>query len=110
MIHEGCSVGWACYTGQVEIARLLVENGADPGKTDEVLFYNCPPLLMAAENGQLEAMQYLVDELGQDIHMVGPTSGRNVIDSIQTVPGWNQGNHFQCYEWAVSRMQDNRHF
>lgn len=110
LIHEGCSVGWACYTGQVEIARRLVAHGADPGKTDDVLFYKCPPLLMAAENGQLEAMQYLVNELGQDIHMVGPTSGRNVIDSIQTVPNWNEGDHLQCYEWAMSRMQDNRHF
>ena len=103
LIDEGAPVGWACYTGQVDIARKLVAHGADATKTDNVCFWNCPPLLMAAENGQLNAMKYLVEELGQDINMVGP-SGRNVIESITTVPHWREiEGHRESHEWA-SRM------
>lgn len=105
LIHEGCSVGWACYTGQVDIARKLVAYGADPTKTNRVLFYDCPPLLVAAENGKLEAMKYLVDELGQDINMVGP-SRRNIIDSITSSPNWNEiEDHRNSHEWAMNRMR-----
>ena len=42
LVSIGCPVGWASYTGQVEIARLLVSYGADPGKTDVVLFNHVP--------------------------------------------------------------------
>ena len=101
LLHEGCPVGWACYTGQVDIVKKLVAFGADPTKTDQVLFYNCPPLLMAAENGQVEAMKYLVDELGQDINMVGP-SGRNIIESITCPPNWNEiESHRESYKWSL---------
>ena len=62
-MYEGCPDGWASYTGQVEIARKLVAFGADSKTTDYVIFYNCPPLLLAAENGQLESMKFLVEEL-----------------------------------------------
>jgi ankyrin repeat protein len=61
----GSPIGWACYTGQVEIAQMLVSYGADPGKTDIVLFWSLPPLLLAAQNGKLEALKFLVDECGQ---------------------------------------------
>lgn len=105
LIHEGCPVGWACYTGQVAIARKLVGYGADPSKTDDVLFFNCPPLLVAAENGQLEAMKFLVEELGQDIHMRGPASGRNVISSIETSPNWAElEGHREARNWAIRKM------
>mmetsp|Transcript_37409 Transcript_37409/g.81886 ORF Transcript_37409/g.81886 Transcript_37409/m.81886 type:complete len:674 (+) Transcript_37409:382-2403(+) len=105
LIGEGCPVGWACYTGKVEIARKLVAHGADPTRTDNVLFFNCPPLLVAAENGQLEAMKYLVDELGHDVFMVGPT-GRNLIESIKCPPNWRDlEGHREAYAWAKSKMR-----
>jgi hypothetical protein len=46
-------------------------------KKDNMFYFTiCSPLLLAAENGQLESMKFLVNELGHDIKMVGPT-GRN---------------------------------
>ena len=104
LINEGCPVGWACYTGKVDIARKLVQHGADSTKTDYTLFYNCPPLLVAAENGQVEAMEFLVDEMGHDIHMVGPT-GRDLLQSIMVPPNWMEvPGHRKAYRWAKERL------
>jgi len=49
----GSPVGWACYTGQLEIAKSLVRMGADAAATDAVLWGGLPPLLVAAQNGQV---------------------------------------------------------
>ena len=104
LINEGCPVGWACYTGKVDVARKLVQHGADSTKTDYTLFYNCPPLLVAAENGQVEAMEFLVDEMGHDIHMVGPT-GRDLLKSIMVPPNWMEvPGHRKAYRWAKERL------
>jgi ankyrin repeat protein len=89
LVKVGSPVGWACYTGQVDIARALVAHGADPNATDAVLWTGTPPLLVAAQNGKLEAMKYLVEELGQDIHMRDPR-GRDIMWSIKTVPNWKE--------------------
>lgn len=105
LMSAGCPVGWACYTGRVEIAKKLVQYGVDPAKTDPVLFHCAQPLIVAAENGQLEAMKYLVDELGHDIHMVGP-SGRDVLKSITYPPNWKDlEGHRKAYEWAKRKMR-----
>ena len=107
LIHEGCPVGWACYTGRVEIARQLVMYGADAAKTDNVLFSHSPPLLVAAENGQLEAMKYLVEELSHDINMVGP-HGRGILESITSSPNWRElEGHREAYMWANSKLGRN---
>lgn len=107
LIHEGCPVGWACYTGRVEIARKLVMYGANAAKTDQVLFSHGPPLLVAAENGQLEAMKYLVEELGQDINVVG-LHGRGIIESITCSPNWRElEGHREAYLWAKRKLGRN---
>lgn len=47
---HGAPVGWACYTNHVELARMLVEHGADVAQTNRAL-YQRHPAYMAAENG-----------------------------------------------------------
>lgn len=107
LVSIGCPIGWACYTNRIEIARYLVSCGADPGKTDVVLFNHVPPLLLAGQNGHLEAMQYLVDECGQDIHM-RDTAGRDVIGNISDATNWREipGN-VECHKWAKKKLQQH---
>jgi hypothetical protein len=104
LVNVGSPVGWACYTGQVAIARALVAHGSDPNATNAVLWGGTPPLLVAAQNGQLEAMKYLVDELGQDIHLRDPW-GKDVLLSIKTAPNWKElEGHKRSYDWAKEKM------
>ena len=43
LVRAGAPVGWACYTGRVECAKLLVQRGADPSATNAVLWGGLPP-------------------------------------------------------------------
>ena len=98
-INEGCPVGWVCYTGQVEIGRKFVALGADSKKTTCSILQSSPSLL-AAENGQLESMKILAEELGHEIKMVGPTC-RNNFECIKSVPHWNEiEGHDISVRWA----------
>ena len=67
---DSAPVAWACYTGKVELAKMLVEKGADSKATAEKVFNYKPPMHLATENGQLLALKYLVEECGHDIHSV----------------------------------------
>jgi hypothetical protein len=72
LVRVGSPVGWACYTNRVDLARMLVEHGADAAAETS----SGPPLLLASENGQLLAMKFLVEECGQPITMLkGPKCG-----------------------------------
>jgi hypothetical protein len=53
LVRVGAPVAWACYTGQVDLARMLVCNGANPAQTEDVLFGSRPTVQHAASNGQL---------------------------------------------------------
>ena len=55
LVRTGSPIGWACYTGRVECAKSLLRHGADPTATDAFLWDETPPLLVAFQNGQLEA-------------------------------------------------------
>jgi ankyrin repeat protein len=101
MIHAGCPIGWAGYTGQVEIMRLLVSYGADPGKTDAVLLWSCtPPLMVAVQNGLLDVLKYLVDECKQDIRMLD-RNGKDVLNHITMSTNWRElPGHVACRKWA----------
>ena len=69
LVHIGAPVAWACYTSRVKLAQMLVDLGADSAATDDV-FWNCTqPLMAAAENHQLHAMKWLVEQQGHDINM-----------------------------------------
>jgi MYND finger/Ankyrin repeats (3 copies) len=106
LVSIGSPVGWACYTNKIDIARYLVTScGADPGKTDVVLFNNLPPLMLAAQNGHAAAMKYLVDECGQDIRMLDG-AGRDVIENIRDAINWREcpGN-VECHQWAKQKLR-----
>ena len=79
-IISGCPVAWACYTDHVEVAKLLVSFGADDHATNDCLFGSSPPLLIAAENGSIHSLKWLVDVVGHDMHVV--YDGKGIIDKI----------------------------
>ena len=105
VVESGTPVAWAVYTGQVEVAKLLVSHGADPTATSTVCFGEKPPLFMAAENGQLVAMKWLVEELGQDLNMRSPVHG-TVLDACKA-KGFGRSNmldsHRACSDWVHSK-------
>jgi hypothetical protein len=104
LVRVGSPVGWAAYTGQTEIMRLLVTVGADPAATDAVLWSFQPPLLVAASNGKCESMKYLVEECGQDIGMKNPR-GEGVLDSVEEAPNWRElDDHKKTHKWAKKRL------
>lgn len=67
---DSAPVAWACYTGRVELAQMLIKKGADSHATTEKVFNNKPPTHLAGENGQLLAVRFLVEECGHDINAV----------------------------------------
>lgn len=50
---DSAPVAWACYTNRVELAKMLVEHGADSHATYDAVFGEKPPAHLAAENDQL---------------------------------------------------------
>jgi hypothetical protein len=66
------TVAWSAYTNHVSLCRMLVANGCDPRRSNDLVFRSTPPLFMAAQAGALQAVQYLVDEVGININYVHP--------------------------------------
>ena len=52
---HGAPVGWACYTNQVDLAKMLVQHGASVAQTNLPL-YGRHPMFMAAENGAAHSL------------------------------------------------------
>ena len=105
LLKFGAPVGWACYTGRVEVARALVAHGASATATTAALWNHCPPVLVAASNGQLEAMQWLVNELGHDIRTVD-ARGKGVEGYVKQDPGWRDGPKAALLKWAQTKMAE----
>jgi hypothetical protein len=104
-LRAGAPIAWACYTNHVDVARLLLRHGADPHATDPVFFGCKPPLLGAAEAGHLLALQWLVDEGGQDARVVSPVHG-TLLQAIREplrVSGVLPPGNRQCLDWALAR-------
>mmetsp|Transcript_6216 Transcript_6216/g.7872 ORF Transcript_6216/g.7872 Transcript_6216/m.7872 type:complete len:623 (-) Transcript_6216:238-2106(-) len=80
--RDSAPVAWACYTNKVELARMLVEHGADSHSTYDSVFCSKPPSHLASENGQLHALKYLVEECSHDIHECD-TLGQDIRASIR---------------------------
>ena len=58
--YKGCTpLSWAAQEGRLEIAKLLVQGGADPNEVDE---RGSSPLCMAALNGNEAIARLLLDE------------------------------------------------
>jgi len=107
LVEASSAVGWACYTNRVEMAKLLVAHGASVRKTDEVLFNRRPPLIVAAENASLLACQWLVDDMGQDIHVKYNSGQDGVIAAIESARDQSTGeigpDHVKCARWLRER-------
>jgi len=108
LIEVGCPVGWAGYTGQVEIMRQLVRYGADPSKTDDVFWCNTPPMLVAAQNGKLDAVKFYVEECNQDLGMVD-NEGKNILKHIEMSQNWREiDNHVETHKWAKAMLKKQK--
>ncbi|GFH52541.1 hypothetical protein CTEN210_09017 [Chaetoceros tenuissimus] len=79
---DSAPVAWACYTGKVELAKMLVKKGADSRATTEKVWNYKPPMHLAAENGHFLALKYLVEECGHDIHSLD-AFGKDIRASIR---------------------------
>ena len=107
MIHEGAPIAWGCYTDKVDLCRMLLRHGADPRRKDRCVFGCNEALFLAAENGSLRALKWLVEELGIDINTRN-NQGRGVLESIagaaiEVEPGKVTGitpGHQACAKWA----------
>lgn len=105
LINVGCPVGWAGYTGQVDIMRQLVSYGADPSKTDDVLWSKTIPLFVAAQNGKLDAVKFYVEECNQDIGIIDD-EGNNILKHIEKSHNWREiDNHVETHKWAKSMLK-----
>jgi hypothetical protein len=106
LVNIGCPIGWACYTGQVDIARYLKLQGADPAATDDILWGDIPVLCVAAQNGQLEAMKFLVDDCGHDIGMVD-INGHGILENIEDAGNWRElPGHAAAHEWTKKKTAE----
>ena len=105
LIGHGCPVGWAGYTGRVEIMRYLVSKGANPASTDAKLWSHQPPLFVAATNGQLEACKFYVEECNHSIRMKD-SYGQDILKCIKTSPNWRElPGHVACHKWAKQLLK-----
>ena len=68
---------WASYNGNTEIARLLIEQGADVNAADE---YGITPLMSACDGGYVETARLLIEQ-GADVNAVDENLV-TVIDNI----------------------------
>lgn len=108
LIGVGCPVGWAGYTGQVEIMRELTKHGADPSKTDDVFWCSTPPMLVAAQNGKLDAVKFYVEECKQDIGMVDE-EGNNILKHVKISQNWLEiEGHVETHKWAKAMLKSQK--
>jgi len=108
LVHIGFPIGWAGYTGQVEIMRYLVNQGVDPSKTDPALFGSTEPLFVAAQNGQLDSLKFYVDECKQNIEMKDQ-HGKDILKHIKSPPNWRDiPGHCASHKWAKDLLQKQK--
>ena len=93
---------------------MLVCYGANPAQTDVLLWGSRPPVHVAAANGQLLAMKWLVEECHPDIHVESETGGRgkkrNLIELLQfeldeadpvSMRQAGMAGHAACFEYVI---------
>jgi len=108
LIEVGSPVGWACYTGRIEVARMLVDNGAFPNATHEGFWNSRHPLLAAAENGMIDSVQFLVEECGIDISSV-TWKGNGIKDHVKMSPNWNEiPEHKSVLKYAKLKLKKGK--
>ena len=88
--------------------RQLKSYGADPSKTDDVLWNNTLPLFVAAQNGQLGAVKFYVEECKQDIGMIDD-KGNNILKHIEMSLNWREiDDHVETHKWAKSMLKKQK--
>lgn len=108
LIRTGSPIGWACYTGRVECAKALLRHGADPRATDVFLWGGLPPLLVACQNGKLEAIKWLCVEVGIDLR-TKDRNGKGVIHHIKEPKNWEDVPcHVESLAWVKARLAATR--
>jgi len=89
---------WACWSGSLEVAKLLVKNGADPHSENN---NGCTAAHWAASGGHLEVCKYLHKTLGVDFR-------------AENGAGHSPLNHAICYgrndvaEWVASECYHSK--
>ena len=87
LLHAGSPIGWGWYGGQGDMARYLVHMGGDPRATDAVLWKGLPPMLAAAEGGQVATLEYMVCEAHISIHTTDE-QGLGILYKIRHTPNY----------------------
>jgi hypothetical protein len=65
-----------------------------------VLWCGTPPLFVAAQNGQIGALKFYVEECMQDIGMVD-SAGNNILKHIEFSTNWRQmEDHVECRKYV----------
>lgn len=78
--NEGKSpIHWAAYDGSTEIARLLIEKGADVNSADE---YGVTPLMQACDGGHTDTARLLIEH-GANVNAVDGNL-ETVIDNVSS--------------------------
>ena len=108
LVRTGSPIGWACYTGRLECAKVLLRHGADPRATDLFLWGGLPPLLVACQNGQLEAIKWLCVDVGVDLR-TKDRSGKGVSHHIKMPKNWEDvPGHVESLAWVKARLAATR--
>ena len=79
---DSAPVAWAVYTNKVELAKMLIQHGANSHATTTTVFGDKPPTHLAAENGSFLAFKFLIEECGHDI-MERDGLGQNIRTSTR---------------------------
>ncbi len=60
---------------------------------------------VAAQNGQLNALKFLVDGCKQDVRMIDG-SGKGITKQITLSPNWREhSGHVACHKWPKTRQE-----
>ncbi|GMH66303.1 hypothetical protein TrRE_jg2738 [Triparma retinervis] len=116
MLKDTCAPLWACYTGNLDIAKMLVSHGADAERTNEVSFNEKPVLFMCTENARLGCVKWLVEEIGvpfrRDILDDVGYCKRNVLESCLLKGSTEEGGgtpgqgHKKCHLWCKKKLEE----
>ena len=88
--------------------RQLVSYGADPSKTDDVLWNKTLPLFVAAQNGKLDAVKFYIEECKQDIGMIDD-EGSNILKHVEKAQNWREmDDHVETHKWAKSMLKKQK--
>lgn len=90
---------WACWSGSLEVAKLLVENGADPHGQNE---NGCSSAHWASSGGELLVCKYLHGTLGVDFKRAENKAGHTPLNHAISY------GRIDVAEWIASECYDSK--